>query len=132
MPITSPRSPLLALLALALAALPACKQQPVGGGEGEGGGAVTQPPGAGGVVGDVDPATCAPMDPQNVVSTFEGSIGPGTVAGAAKAGLAGIVVTAGETILMDASGTRQAADRAGLFVFGATARDLAAWGGGDG
>jgi len=60
------------------------------------------------------------------------TIGPGTVAGAAKAGLAGIVVTAGETILMDASGTRQAADRAGLFVFGATARDLAAWGGGDG
>lgn len=55
------------------------------------------------------------------------TIGPDTVRGAQAAGLNGIVVAAGETLLMDGSGTRQAADKAGIFVFGATPQELAAW-----
>ena len=55
------------------------------------------------------------------------AIGPETVAGAARAGLSGIVVAAGETVLLDAAATRAAADAAGLFVYGATATDLAIW-----
>jgi DUF1009 family protein len=47
------------------------------------------------------------------------SIGPTTVASAAKAGLAGIVVIAGETVVAEPDALREAADRAGLFVFGA-------------
>lgn len=54
------------------------------------------------------------------------AIGPGTVAGAAKAGLAGIVVMAGQTLLLDEAGTRRAADEAGLFIYGATAGELGA------
>lgn len=48
------------------------------------------------------------------------SIGPTTVAAAAKAGLSGIVVIAGETVVAEPDALREAADRAGLFVFGAS------------
>ncbi|MGN6573752.1 MAG: LpxI family protein [Pseudolabrys sp.] len=47
------------------------------------------------------------------------SIGPATVEAAAKAGLNGIVVIAGETVVAEPDALREAADRAGLFVFGA-------------
>jgi UDP-2,3-diacylglucosamine hydrolase len=46
------------------------------------------------------------------------SIGPATVEGAAKAGLSGIAVVAGETIMADPAALAAAADRAGLFVVG--------------
>lgn len=46
------------------------------------------------------------------------AFGAETVAGAAKAGLSGIVVEAGNVFLMDADATRAAADAAGLFVLG--------------
>ena len=46
------------------------------------------------------------------------SIGPATVEGAAKAGLAGIAVVAGETIMAEPAALAAAADRAGLFVIG--------------
>ncbi len=55
------------------------------------------------------------------------AIGPETVAGAARAGLNGIVAAAGETVLLDAAATRSAADGAGLFVYGASPEELAAW-----
>jgi UDP-2,3-diacylglucosamine hydrolase len=48
------------------------------------------------------------------------TIGPGTVAGAAAAGLRGIAVEAGSTILVDRAELVAAADRAGLFVVGVT------------
>ena len=57
------------------------------------------------------------------------AIGPDTVAGAARAGLNGIVVAAGGTVLLDGAATRAAADDAGLFVYGATAAELTAWAG---
>jgi len=46
------------------------------------------------------------------------SIGPDTVIGAAKAGLAGIAVTAGATIVAEPQRLVAEADRAGLFVVG--------------
>ncbi|HEY6832644.1 MAG TPA: UDP-2,3-diacylglucosamine diphosphatase LpxI [Pseudolabrys sp.] len=46
------------------------------------------------------------------------SIGPRTVEGAAHAGLAGIAVVAGETIIADAEDLIAAADRANIFVIG--------------
>jgi UDP-2,3-diacylglucosamine hydrolase len=46
------------------------------------------------------------------------TIGPRTVEGAARAGLAGIAVAAGNTLLADPQAMIEAADRAGLFVFG--------------
>ncbi len=46
------------------------------------------------------------------------SIGPLTVAGAARAGLAGIAVASGETVIAEAEALVAAADRAGLFVVG--------------
>jgi DUF1009 family protein len=46
------------------------------------------------------------------------SIGPATVDGAAKAGLAGIAVVAGETVMAEPAALAAAADRAGLFVVG--------------
>ena len=52
------------------------------------------------------------------------AIGPETVRGAAAAGLNGIVVAAGETLLMDEAETRAAADAAGIFVYGATPAEL--------
>lgn len=52
------------------------------------------------------------------------TIGPSTVTAAARAGLNGIVVAAGETLLMEEAATRQAADQAGIFVYGAKPEDL--------
>lgn len=46
------------------------------------------------------------------------SIGPRTVEGVAHAGLAGIAVTAGSTIVAEPVALTTAADRAGIFVFG--------------
>ena len=46
------------------------------------------------------------------------SIGPRTVEGAARAGLAGIAVVSGSTIIAEAGLTRAAADRERLFVIG--------------
>ncbi|MBM3514971.1 MAG: LpxI family protein [Alphaproteobacteria bacterium] len=46
------------------------------------------------------------------------AIGAGTVSASARAGLAGLAVEAGETIIIDHAATRAAADAAGLFVHG--------------
>lgn len=46
------------------------------------------------------------------------SIGPKTVEGAVQAGLAGIAVVAGETIIAEPELLRAAADKAGIFVIG--------------
>lgn len=46
------------------------------------------------------------------------TIGPRTVEAAAQAGLRGIAVEAGETLVLDRAETLAAADAAGLFVFG--------------
>jgi DUF1009 family protein len=46
------------------------------------------------------------------------SIGPDTVMRAAKAGLAGVAVIAGATIVAEPQQLVEAADRAGLFVVG--------------
>ncbi len=46
------------------------------------------------------------------------AIGPATVRNAAHAGLAGIAVAAGSTIIADAAETVAAADGAGLFLIG--------------
>jgi DUF1009 family protein len=46
------------------------------------------------------------------------TIGPRTVEGAARAGLAGIAIVAGHTIVVDPQGMIEAADAAGLFVMG--------------
>jgi UDP-2,3-diacylglucosamine hydrolase len=50
------------------------------------------------------------------------AIGPQTIVNAATAGLAGIAVAAGNTIIADAAEVVSAADRAGLFVVGVTER----------
>jgi DUF1009 family protein len=55
------------------------------------------------------------------------AIGPATVAAAVAARLTGIVVAAGETVLLEPAATRAAADGAGLFVYGATPGELAEW-----
>jgi DUF1009 family protein len=46
------------------------------------------------------------------------SIGPRTVNGVARAGLAGIAVVSGETVIADAESVVRDADRAGIFVVG--------------
>jgi UDP-2,3-diacylglucosamine hydrolase len=46
------------------------------------------------------------------------TVGPSTVEGAAKAGLAGIAVAAGNTVVADSQAMIEAADKAGLFVTG--------------
>ena len=46
------------------------------------------------------------------------AIGPRTVAGAAAAGLRGIAVEAGASLILDRGAVVTAADRAGLFVVG--------------
>ena len=46
------------------------------------------------------------------------TIGPRTVEGAAKAGLAGIAIVAGNTIVAEPQAMIEAADEAGLFVTG--------------
>ena len=45
------------------------------------------------------------------------AIGPGTVAGAAAAGLAGVVVEAGGVMILNLRATVAAADSAGLFLW---------------
>lgn len=52
------------------------------------------------------------------------TIGPATVRAAAAAGLSGIAGLAGATQLLDPEETVAVADRLGLFVWGASARDL--------
>jgi DUF1009 family protein len=49
------------------------------------------------------------------------TVGPKTIEGVAKAGLAGIAVVAGSTIAADAQGMIVAADKAGLFIQGLSA-----------
>jgi DUF1009 family protein len=49
------------------------------------------------------------------------SIGPRTVAGVVRAGLAGIAVAAHETVIAEPEALLAAADRAGIFVFGVAA-----------
>jgi len=51
------------------------------------------------------------------------TIGPDTVADAVAAGLAGIAVGAGNTLVLDQSGLVAAADAAGIFVIGVRPRD---------
>ena len=46
------------------------------------------------------------------------AIGPRTIDGAVKAGLAGIAVEAGRTIVLERGATRTAADEAGIFLYG--------------
>jgi hypothetical protein len=46
------------------------------------------------------------------------AIGPQTIDGAARAGLAGIAVVAGETVIAEIERTIEAADKAGLFIIG--------------
>lgn len=49
------------------------------------------------------------------------AIGPATVGRAAAAGLGGVAMQAGATLVLDRAATRAEADRLGLFLFGATA-----------
>jgi len=49
------------------------------------------------------------------------TVGPNTVEGAARAGLAGIAVAAGNTLVADSQAMIEAADKAGLFVTGLSA-----------
>lgn len=51
------------------------------------------------------------------------TIGPATIAAATAAGLAGIAVSAGDTIIMERETCIAAADRAGIFVIGMAPRD---------
>ena len=46
------------------------------------------------------------------------TVGPNTVEGAARAGLAGIAVAAGNTLVAESQAMIEAADKAGLFVTG--------------
>ncbi|MEM7422272.1 MAG: UDP-2,3-diacylglucosamine diphosphatase LpxI [Pseudomonadota bacterium] len=55
------------------------------------------------------------------------AIGPRTVAGAARAGLSGIVVAAGATTLLEAEETRRAADKERISIYGAEPQELLAW-----
>jgi DUF1009 family protein len=52
------------------------------------------------------------------------AIGPATVLGAAKAGLAGIVGEAGKVLVMDHAAVAKAADDLGVFVYGFDPTDL--------
>lgn len=53
------------------------------------------------------------------------AIGPATIEAARRAGLAGIVVAAGEVFCPERDRTREAADEAGLFVYGARSEEVA-------
>ena len=46
------------------------------------------------------------------------AVGPNTIEGAAKAGLAGIAIAAGNTVVAESQAMIEAADRAGLFITG--------------
>jgi UDP-2,3-diacylglucosamine hydrolase len=73
-------------------------------------GRVTAPPGVGILVKAPKPSQDRRFDLP--------AIGPQTVANAARAGLAGIAVAAGNTIIAEAAEVIAAADRAGIFVVG--------------
>jgi DUF1009 family protein len=51
------------------------------------------------------------------------AIGPGTVEGAAAAGLGGVVVEAGGVMILNLAATVAAADAAGLFLWAREARE---------
>ncbi|MFK7943425.1 MAG: LpxI family protein [Paracoccaceae bacterium] len=53
------------------------------------------------------------------------TVGPLTVEGAHAAGLNGIVVLAGQTVLMEAEVTREVLEKTGLFLYGARPEELA-------
>lgn len=55
------------------------------------------------------------------------TVGPRTVEGAKAAGLHGIVVLAGQTVLMEGAETSAALAASGLFLYGATTEELSAW-----
>jgi len=76
-------------------------------------GRVTTPPGVGVLVKAPKPAQDRRFDLP--------AIGPQTVAKVAAAGLAGIAVAAGDTMIADAAEVIAAADRAGIFVVGVDA-----------
>ena len=50
------------------------------------------------------------------------AIGPDTVKAAAKAGLAGIALAAGQAMILDRAATVAAADQTGLFIYGHVAK----------
>ncbi len=52
------------------------------------------------------------------------TIGPATVQGTKDAGLSGIVVTAGKTLIAEPEEVRELADSHGIFVYGAVAEEL--------
>jgi DUF1009 family protein len=51
------------------------------------------------------------------------SIGLGTVRGLVSAGLSGVAVEAGRSLVLEREATIAAADEAGLFIFGIAAED---------
>ena len=55
------------------------------------------------------------------------TIGPRTMQGLKAAGLNGVVVAAGQTVLMDRKATLAASDDLGVFIYGAAPEELAAW-----
>lgn len=59
----------------------------------------------------------APKDGQDLRYDLP-AIGPRTIEGAAAAGLSGVAVVAGKTVIAEAQGMIEAADKAGLFVTG--------------
>lgn len=52
------------------------------------------------------------------------TIGPATIEGVARAGLRGLVVAAGRTLVTDPAGAREIADRERIFVYGALPEEL--------
>jgi DUF1009 family protein len=75
------------------------------------GGRIGVPPGVGALVKAPKPGQDQRFDLP--------SIGPRTVAGVAAAGLAGIAVVSGKTVIADAEAVVREADRSGIFVVGA-------------
>jgi DUF1009 family protein len=73
-------------------------------------GRITSPPGLGVLVKAPKPGQDRRFDLP--------SIGPRTIENVARAGLAGIAVTAGSTIIAEAAEVTAAADRARIFVIG--------------
>ncbi len=55
------------------------------------------------------------------------TIGLRTIEAVVSAGLNGVVVAAGETVLLDGSSVRSSANAAGIFVYGATPEELRSW-----
>ncbi|MEM1300666.1 MAG: UDP-2,3-diacylglucosamine diphosphatase LpxI [Pseudomonadota bacterium] len=56
------------------------------------------------------------------------TVGATTIQAARAAGLNGVVVVAGQTVLMEGDATRSALDSTGLFLYGAKEDELADWG----